>query len=39
MALLDCVDHRLRVRRSSHRFGQFIDPIVEVGAIVAKLLK
>jgi hypothetical protein len=37
--LLDCVDHRLRVRWSSHHFGQFIDPIVEVRAIAAKLLK
>jgi hypothetical protein len=29
----------LRVRWSSHHFGQFIDPIVNVRAVVAKLLK
>jgi hypothetical protein len=29
----------LGVRWSSHRFGQFIDPIVKVRAILAKLLK
>ena len=37
--LLDCVDHRLGVRWSSHHFGHFVDPIVKVRAIVAKLLK
>ena len=39
MALLDCVDYRLRVCWLSHHFGQFIDPIVEVWAVVAELLK
>jgi hypothetical protein len=38
-ASLHCLDHRLGVRWSSHRFGQFIDPIVKVRAILAKLLE
>jgi hypothetical protein len=37
--LFHCLDHRLGVRWSSHRIGQFIDPIVKVRAILAKLLK
>ena len=37
--LFHCLDYRLGVRWSSHRFGQFIDPIVKVRAILAKLLK
>jgi len=37
--LLNCVDHRLGVRWSSHHFGEFIDPILKVRAIVAKLFK
>jgi hypothetical protein len=38
-SLFHCLDYRLGVRWSSHRFGQFIDPIVKVRAILAKLLK
>jgi hypothetical protein len=35
----DCVNHRLRVRWLGHRFGQFIDSIAEVRAVLPKFLE